>query len=114
MQGPNLQNTCISHSKLCEQEQTTKKDQQKNSIRRVQSDFNLLSINNDLTPSDMTQSSLSNNNRLNKKSKSMIDNLDKIRSKTKQENTPSVEKNEQIIENKSVGFFNESFNIMKI
>jgi len=105
LQGSNLQNTCISHSKLCEQKQITKKTQQKNSIRRVQSDFNLLSINNDLTPSDMTQSSLSNNNRLNKKSKSMIDNLDKIRSKTNQENTPTVEKNEQIIEKKSVGFF---------
>jgi hypothetical protein len=114
LQGSNLQNTCISHSKLCEQKQITKKHEQKNSIRRVQSDFNLLSINNDLTPSDMTQSSLSNNNRLNKKSKSMIDNLDKIRSKTNQENTPSAEKNEQIIENKSVGFFNESVNIMKI
>jgi len=105
LQGSNLQNTCISHSKLCEQKQISKNDQQKNSIRRVQSDFNLLSINNDLTPADTTESSFSNNNRLNKKSKSMVDNLDKIRSKTNQENTPSGEKNEQIIENKSVGFF---------
>ncbi|CAF3593816.1 unnamed protein product [Adineta steineri] len=99
-----LQDTCVSDSKLCEkheQKQIIKNYQQKNSIRRVQSDFNMFLIHNDITQSNLMESSSMNDNRLNKKSKSMVDNLNKIRSTNNEENISIAEKNEEIIDNKS-------------
>jgi hypothetical protein len=101
LQSPSLKDTCVSDSKLCqkhEQKQRIKTDQEKTSIRRVQSDVNLLLIHN-----DSIQSFPINDNRLNKKSKSMFDNLNQIQSiNNNQENSPVIEKTEPIGENKSV------------
>ncbi len=79
LQEPSLQNTCVSDSKLCEKHE--QKQIIKTSIRRSQSDY-------DLIQSNLTQSSSINENRLTKKSKSMIE----IRSNNNQENKLIVEK----------------------
>ncbi|CAF2415568.1 unnamed protein product [Rotaria sp. Silwood2] len=108
LQGPSLQDTCVSDSKLCqkhEQKPIRKIYQEKNSIRRVQSDFYVILNNNDLIQSNIAQSSsINNNNRLNKKSKSMENNLNQIRTNNNQENSSVIEKHEQILETKSVRF----------
>ncbi|CAF3476500.1 unnamed protein product [Rotaria sordida] len=104
LQGPSLQDTCVSDSKLCQkhEQKPIKVYQEKNSIRRVQSDFNIILNNNDLIQSNIIElSSINDNNRLNKKSKSMESNLNKIRTIHNQENSSTIEKNEQILENKS-------------
>jgi hypothetical protein len=65
LQGPSLQDTCVSDSKLSEKHE--QKQLKKNPIRRIQSDFN---ITNDFT---LTETPLINDSYLTKKSKSMIE-----------------------------------------
>ena len=89
--GPSLEDSCVSGSKLCEKHEQ-KQITNKNSIRRAQSHTSLL-----LTQDDSIQSFP-----INKKSKSMTENLNTIR----QETPPIIEKSQEIIvENKPVNFF---------
>ncbi|CAF1038558.1 unnamed protein product [Rotaria sp. Silwood1] len=105
LQGPSLQDTCVSDSKLCKNHELKpiiKVYRAKNAIRRVQSDFSIILNHNDLIQSNITElSSINDSNRLNKKSKSMENNLNKIRTINNQENSSVKEKSEPILENKS-------------
>ena len=105
LQRSSLQGTCVSDSKLCqkrEQQTAANVYQGKNFIRRVHSDFNVLLMDNDSLKANMTELSSINDNRLNKKSKSMENNIHIVPSISNQENISIKEKSEQIIENKSV------------
>ncbi len=80
LQGPSLQDTCVSDSKLSEKHE--QKQLINNSIRRIQSDVNV--------KLNITQTSSINENRLIKKSKSMIE----IRFNNNEETKTIVETNE--------------------
>ncbi len=71
LQGPSLQDTCVSDSKLSEKPE--QKQLNKNSIRRIQSDFNIPLNTNNYPSSTLTQIPSIPNNNLTKKSKSMIE-----------------------------------------
>ncbi|CAF3332288.1 unnamed protein product [Rotaria socialis] len=105
LQGPSLQDTCVSDSKLCqkhEQKPLIKSHTHQNSMRRVQSDLNVVLNNSDLIQTNITElSTINDSNRFNQKSKSMENNLNKNQSDNSEENTSSVEKTEPIPETKS-------------
>ncbi|CAF3869299.1 unnamed protein product [Rotaria magnacalcarata] len=102
LKGPSLQDTCVSDSKLCqkhEQKPLIKSRTHKNSMRRVQSDLNVVLNNNDLIQTNITElSTINDSTRFNQKSKSMENNLNKTQSDNSEENTSSTEKNEPIPE----------------
>ncbi|UJR23518.1 hypothetical protein I4U23_026512 [Adineta vaga] len=96
LQGPSLQDACVSDSKLCENHEQKQILETSKSIRRVQSDFNISSIHDSSKQSNIIESSSIKNNRLHKKSKSLTENLYQIRSINHQETKPK-----EIIEQKS-------------
>lgn len=71
LEGPSLQDTCVSDSKLSDKHE--QKQYQKKSIRRIQSDFNVLSNTSDYPRSTLTETSSINENQSIRKSKSMIE-----------------------------------------
>lgn len=109
LQSSNLQDTCVSDSRLCEkheQKQIKRTHSNQKSMRRVQSELNVSVNQNDLQRSDHTlQSSSMTDQRLNKKSKSLAENLHRNQSTNQQENISSEPKiEEEIVEHKPVSY----------
>ncbi|CAF0823891.1 unnamed protein product [Adineta ricciae] len=106
LQSSNIQDTCVSDSRLCEkheQQQTKRTHPNQKFMRRVQSESNMSANQNDMEQSDHTlQSSSMTDQRLNKKSKSLAENLYRHHSVNQQENISGEPKmKEEIVEHKS-------------
>lgn len=71
LEGPSLQDTCVSDSKLSEKHE--QKQHNNKPIRRIQSELNISSNTNDFPPSIITETSSTNENQSMKKSKSMTE-----------------------------------------
>ncbi len=71
LQGPSLQDTCVSDSKLSEKPE--QKELIKNSIRRIQSDFTIPLNTNNFLPSTFIETPSMTDTNLTKRSKSMIE-----------------------------------------
>lgn len=88
LEGPSLQDTCVSDSKLSEKHE--QKRHNKKSIRRIQSDFYVLSNTHDFPRSTITETSSTIENQSMRKSKSMIE----FRSNLDAEEKTSTDKNQ--------------------
>jgi hypothetical protein len=106
LQGPSLQDTCVSDSTLCQlqhvsheqKKMTNKHRSRRNNIRRAQSDLSTLLMHEEVNENSISMranvvESPSITTEMNKKSKSMVDNLDKIRLLDNPENETILESN---------------------